>query len=151
TIRPAIEAWLFDWLMREPLRRSDFFETPTGNCRISAELCSKLAETAPVWGRLVAPWAEFVAHSLYGGRASRSLFPGSFKTPLTQSHRREAKAAPVPKLKMPKTDHHCTGCGKRIRPQYLQCFDCSSSVYERNLDAGRQMAHSVESRAKRSA
>ena len=28
-IRPAIEAWLLDWLMREPLRRADFFEMAT--------------------------------------------------------------------------------------------------------------------------
>src|SRR6266852_8960584 len=64
TIRPAIEAWLLDWLMREPLRRSDFSETADGNCRMTSNLCSKLSETAPTWGRLVAPWAEYIAHSL---------------------------------------------------------------------------------------
>lgn len=150
-IRPAIEAWLLDWLMHEPMRKADFFEMPNGNCRLSGELCSKLSETAPTWAKLVAPWAELVAHSLYGGRASRALFPASFKTPLTQSHRREAKPAPPLKAKMPQADHRCSGCGKSIRPQYEQCFDCSAPVYERNLNAGRQMAHSKEARAKRSA
>jgi CRISPR-associated endonuclease Cas1 len=40
TIRPAIEAWLLDWLTSEPLRRSDFSEAADGNCRISSDLCS---------------------------------------------------------------------------------------------------------------
>src|SRR6266536_1468677 len=48
-IRPAIEAWILNWLLTEPLRRSDFSEGPDGNCRLSAILCSKLAETAPTW------------------------------------------------------------------------------------------------------
>jgi hypothetical protein len=41
TIRPAIEAWILDWLMHEPLRRSDFIEAANGNCRLSSRLCSK--------------------------------------------------------------------------------------------------------------
>jgi CRISPR-associated protein Cas1 len=49
TIRPAIEAWLLDWLLREPLRKSDFLEASDGNCRISSALCSRLSETAPTW------------------------------------------------------------------------------------------------------
>jgi CRISPR associated protein Cas1 len=88
TIRPAIEAWLLNWLLTEPLRRSDFAEGPDGSCRLSAHICSKLAETAPTWGKLVAPWAEFVAHALFNRRSA----PGtvrSFKTPLTQRYRRE--------------------------------------------------------------
>ena len=34
-IRPSIELWLLDWLMREPLKRSDFFEAADGNILIS--------------------------------------------------------------------------------------------------------------------
>jgi CRISPR-associated endonuclease Cas1 len=70
TIRPAIEAWLLDWLMQEPLRKADFAEASDGNCRISSTLCSKLSDTAPAWRKLVAPWAERVARSLCGGRAA---------------------------------------------------------------------------------
>src|SRR5437899_544695 len=46
TIRPAIEGWLLNWLLCEPLRKSDFFEASDGNCRLSSALCSKLSETA---------------------------------------------------------------------------------------------------------
>ena len=91
TIRPAIEAWILDWLIREPLRRSDFVETANGNCRLSSSLCSKLSETAPTWGKLVAPWAEYVAHSLRGGHASRPQTTRRLATPLTQNNRRKKR------------------------------------------------------------
>ena len=70
TIRPAIEAWILNWLMHEPLRRADFVEASDGNCRLSSSLCTKLSETASTWGKLVAPWAEYVAHMLWAGRSS---------------------------------------------------------------------------------
>src|SRR5437016_226095 len=72
TIRPTIEAWLLNWILSEPLRRVDFVESSDGNCRITSALCSRLSETAATWGKLVAPWAEYVAHSLYAGRSAYS-------------------------------------------------------------------------------
>jgi CRISPR/Cas system-associated endonuclease Cas1 len=112
TIRPAIEAWILDWLMHEPLRRSDFIETANGNCRLSSALCSKLSETAPTWGRLVAPWAEYVARTLWS-RASPSKV---LATRLTQQHKREAKgSSPIPPdIPTPQRENLCRGCGKRI-------------------------------------
>src|SRR5438477_4118652 len=152
TIRPAIEAWLLDWLMKEPLARSDFSEAPDGNCRISSHLCSKLSETAPTWGRLVAPWAEFVAHSLWAGRASQARSPSACKTPITQSRRREAKGTPAPVLRMPKSEHVCRGCGKPIRKEHNDCGDCAvSSATGRLVNAariGRIAAQRPEARAK---
>jgi CRISPR/Cas system-associated endonuclease Cas1 len=50
-IRPHIEAWLLDWIAKEPLRRSDFFETGIGNCRLMSQICSKLSATAFTWLR----------------------------------------------------------------------------------------------------
>jgi len=35
SIRPQVETWLVDWVAKEPLRRADFFETETGNCRLN--------------------------------------------------------------------------------------------------------------------
>jgi CRISPR associated protein, Cas1 family len=84
TIRPAIEAWILDWLMREPLRRSDFVEAANGNCRLSSGLCSKLSDTAPIWGKLVAHWAEYVAHTL---RASHTYPPRAARGFSTHSRR----------------------------------------------------------------
>jgi CRISPR-associated endonuclease Cas1 len=114
TIRPAIEAWILDWLMHEPLRRSDFAETANGNCRLSSALCSKLSETATTWGKLIAPWAEYVAHSLRACHSSRSHSGRGFSTPLTQAHRRKTESSPVD-LKMPAVGRICHGCGTRTR------------------------------------
>ena len=151
-IRPAIEAWLLNWLLTETLRRSDFSEGPDGNCRLSASLCSKLAETAPTWGMLVAPWAEYVAHALVSRLDSKPLEVRSLRTPLTQTHRREAKGATAPKLKMPKTDHVCRGCGKPIRQDSTFCATCAvSSAKARFVDVaklGRLVSKRPESRAK---
>lgn len=149
TIRPAIEAWILDWLMLETLRRSDFFETANGNCRISAELCSRLSETAPTWGKLVAPWAEFVAHSLLSTKAQIHS-SRSFKTPLTQSYRREAKGGPMPKVEIPRVQHICRGCGKPLAKEHQNCGACFPST-EAMISAarlGRIAAQRPEARAK---
>ena len=152
TIRPAIEAWLLDWLMREPLRRSDFVEAADGNCRMTSNLCSKLSETAPTWGKLVSPWAEYVAHSLYSGRSAQGATVTGLKTPLTQRHRRESKGASAPTFRMPKTEHVCGGCGKSIRKEHEECSDCAvSRATGRLVNAariGRIAAQSPEARAK---
>jgi CRISPR-associated endonuclease Cas1 len=152
TIRPAIESWLLDWLTSEPLRRSDFSEGTDGNCRISSNLCSKLSETALTWRKLVAPWAEYVAHSLRAGRSARGGSVPGLKTPLTQAHRREAKAVPVPKPKIPKAAHVCRGCGKPIRKEHEDCGTCAVANATGRLvkvaRIGRAAAQSPEARAK---
>ncbi len=63
--------------------------------------------------------------------------------------RGEGRSRPAPKLKMPKADHRCTGCGKSIRPQHEQCADCAAPIYQRNFEAGRRVAHTGDARAKR--
>jgi CRISPR-associated endonuclease Cas1 len=152
TIRPAIEAWLLEWLLSEPLRRSDFAESSDGNCRISSLLCSKLSETATTWGKLVAPWAEYVAHSLYVGRSGPASAVRLLKTPLTQNHRRQAKGAPAPKTKMPKVTHTCRGCGKPISNGRESCLSCSiPASTERLIEGarvGRVAARTHEARTK---
>lgn len=151
-IRPQLESWLLNWITREPLRCSDFFETPNGNCRIRTALCSKLSETATTWRQLVASWAEFVAHSLLAN--SRSHFSPGLKTPLTQRHRREAKGAPMPEITMPKTQHVCSGCGKPMKRGREDCGTCAvQKATVRIADAarlGRVAARRPDARAKRS-
>lgn len=153
TIRPSIEAWLLAWIMQEPFRRSDFFETGTGNCRLMSRLCSQLSETAPTWGRLVAPWAEYVARSLCSTTPQRKI-PA---TRLTQQHKREAKGVPsLPRLiAPPRRENVCRGCGKTIEQRHTHCADCAiDGATERLVNAakrGRVAARSPESRAKHSA
>ena len=154
TIRPAIEAWLLNWLLHEALQRSDFCEMPNGNCRLTVDICSKLSETAPTWARLVAPWAEFVSHSLCGGRSSRSLFSRACKTPLTQTRRREAKAAPAKAISMPKATHVCRGCGTSVHRQSAECWNCAQSTRKARISEiarmGRVASCQPEAQQKRS-
>ena len=151
TIRPSIEAWLLHWITRETLRRSDFFETGSGNCRLRSGICSQLSETAPTWGRLVAPWAEYLAHTLWSGRSGSD----SPATRLTQRHKREAKgrASLPPAIPVPKREHLCRGCGKAIESGRVNCACCAVDDATKNmLDAariGRQTANGPEAQAKR--
>src|SRR4051794_15489548 len=100
-------------------------------------------------GKLVAPWAEYVAHSLWYGTSQKRNYP-RLKTPLTQIRRREAKGSAVPEVQLPKQEHQCRGCGKAIRTDTDQCADCAVSVTHVNLTKGRKMAHGPESLARRS-
>jgi len=151
-VRPRVEEWLLTWIMQEPLRRADYFETATGNCRLMTRLCTKLSETSPVWGKLVAPWAEYVARTLWD-RANQSTARRRLSTPLTQQHRREAKGrAPLPRIEAPTTDRLCRGCGKTIERRYGTCSDCATAVATERLASasklGRIAARSPEAHAK---
>ena len=149
-VRPDVEAWVLKWIACEPLCRADFFENANGNCRLTSHLCSKLSETANVWGRLVAPWAEYVQRALWAN-TSRYRSSRLIPTRLTQQHRRNAKGAAAPRVVMPKPHPLCLGCGARVRKTKTYCAVCSEPVTRDNFDAGRKLAQHPESLAKRSA
>ncbi len=148
-IRPQVETWLLDWIAKEPLRRFDFFETTTGNCRLMSQMCTHLGATIPAWGKLIAPWAEYVAKALWSGCSRNSVL----STRLTQQRRTEAKGkiwtvTAVP----PKADHFCRGCGKTIIKGRLNCGNCAVGGASERLanfaKLGRMASKSPEARAK---
>ena len=47
-VRPQVDAYLLDWILREPLKRQWFFEMPDGNCRLAASFTPQLSETIPM-------------------------------------------------------------------------------------------------------
>jgi CRISPR-associated endonuclease Cas1 len=49
--RPQVDAYLLDWISREPLRREWFFEQRDGNCRLMGSFAARLSETAQTWAR----------------------------------------------------------------------------------------------------
>jgi CRISPR-associated endonuclease Cas1 len=153
-VRPQIEAWLLNWIGSEPLRRSDFFETGTGNSRLMSQLCIKLGGTASVWRKLIEPWAEYVGQALWSGTKSRHGDNSVLPTRLTQQRRTEAKGKVwTGMVKFSKADHVCRGCGKRIIEGRTHCGECAvTSATERLIDAarvGRQTANSPEAQLKR--
>jgi CRISPR/Cas system-associated endonuclease Cas1 len=154
-VRPRIEEWVLDWIRSEPFRRADFGELPNGNCRIASRLCTKLSETAPTWGQLVAPWAEYAARRLWAStnpaKSERRL-----ATPLTQQHRRIAKNRPeFAEVKVPRFERVCRGCGTKIPSSSNHCGKCNiQNATERIVEisrAGRIAGHSPEAIAKEAA
>ena len=155
-VRPQVDAFLLDRITREPLKRAWFFEQRDGNCRLMSTLAIELAQTARIWGRAVAPFAEWVARTLWSNstKPSRQVAP---PTRLTQRHKREAKGAPsfptVERLQRPQ--RLCRGCGKPIRPEHTHCGRCAvEGATQRLIDAakiGRQVSRSPESRARHKA
>jgi CRISPR-associated endonuclease Cas1 len=154
-IRPEIEEWVLSWVRREPLRRSDFFETPNGNCRLMSCLCAKLSETSPVWGKRVAPWAEYVSRTLWD-TTSPLKSERRLPTPLTQQHRRVAKGGPsFVEVKAPKPERLCRGCGKAVQGRSINCAECDVDIATERLvevaRAGRVAGHTQEAIAKEAA
>jgi CRISPR-associated endonuclease Cas1 len=155
-VRPQVDAYLLDWITREPLKRAWFFEQRDGNCRLMSALAIELAQTAPIWGRAVAPLAEWVARTLWSNltKPARQVAP---PTRLTQRHKREAKGAPsfpvVERASRPQ--RLCRGCGKSIRAERTHCGQCAiDGAKQRLIDAariGRQASRSPEARAKQAA
>jgi hypothetical protein len=154
-VRPQVDSFLLDWIMREPLKREWLFEQSNGNCRLMAPFAARLSETIPMWGRAVAPFAEWVTRALSSSSAklARESTPA---TRLTQRFKREAKGAPsLPSpIRAPRRDNLCRGCGKTIQDGRANCASCAVSDATKNLiDAariGRQTANSPEARLKRS-
>jgi CRISPR-associated endonuclease Cas1 len=153
-VRWHVEAFLLDWIMREPLKREWFFEMGDGNCRLTASFATQLSQTAPMWGRAVAPFAEWVTRALWSSSAklARESAPA---TRLTQQFKREAKGAPpLPRpIRAPRRDNICRGCGKTIQDGRTNCASCAVGDATKNmLDAakmGRQTANGPEAQVKR--
>jgi hypothetical protein len=154
-IRPEIEESVLSWVRREPLRRSDFFEAPNGNYRLMSCLCAKLSETSPLWGKRVAPWAEYVARTLWA-TTSPSKRDLRLSTPLTQQHRRTAKGGPcLAEVKPPKPERLCRGCGKAVQGRSINRAECDVDIATKRLvevaRAGRAAGHTPEAIAKEAA
>ena len=152
-VRPSVDAWLLDWIMRESFRRSDFFEERNGNCRLLRTLTAKLSETMSVWGKLVAPWAEYVARSLWA-TTSPSKSERRLSTPLTQQHRRIAKGRPsFSEVKAPKPERICRGCGETVKGDSTNCTGCDVEVATKRLveaaRAGRVAGHTPKAIARK--
>jgi CRISPR-associated endonuclease Cas1 len=150
-IRPSVDAFVFNWLQTEVLRKADFHENRNGECRISTPLAIELCETADTWRKLLAPVVEHVSQQLWRSssiKGERLLLA----TRLTQRTKREVKGSGVPQVKHPRPEHVCEACGKKIRKGRTHCGTCAiTSASERMVsfaEIGRTLAHTPEARAK---
>lgn len=153
-IRPQVDAYVLDWITRDPLKREWFFEQRDGSCRLMASLATRLSETAPTWGHAVAPIAELVARVFWSStaKAERQHTP---PTRLTQRHKREAKgASPLPRpVSPPSTENVCRGCGKAIQREHTHCGNCAFDIATKRMPdvarVGRLTANTAQAQAKR--
>jgi CRISPR-associated endonuclease Cas1 len=151
-VRAQVDSYVLHLITREYLSRSWFIEERDGNCRLSAEFASRLAQTAPIWRGAVAPVAEWVAREFWKTIGKPDA---PFATRLTQGNKREAKGtAPVPPpIKPTRQDNLCPECGKTIRPESTKCASCAVDDATKNMLAaariGRQAANAPEAQVKR--
>jgi CRISPR-associated endonuclease Cas1 len=153
-VRSHVDAYVLDWITRQPLRRDWFCEQGDGNCRLTQSFAVRLAETAPIWRRAVAPIAEWVATQLWSTTQRRKP---SFQAPthLTQVHRREAKG--VSHEREIRVQHRienlCPDCGKKIQDRSTKCARCAAPERITNLlnaaQIGRLTANGPEAQTKR--
>jgi len=148
-VRPQVDAYLLDWITRQPLRREWFFEQRDGNCRLMATLAVRLAETASTWGRAVAPVAEWVAQALWSS-PSRSANKKHFvPTRLTQRRRTEGRGRKVRALNKPAPRQMkiCEVCGAEgVQNRY--CPSCAVEVSREHMAQVALIGH-AQPRTKR--
>jgi hypothetical protein len=153
-IRPLVDAYLFDWLVRGPLRREWFFEQANGHCRLMGPFAGELAETAMVWRKAVAPYAEEAARIFWQGRRRNS---SPLPTRLTQTHRSAAKAGKLVTSTphVPQAKARCLLCGSAVTTGSTYCAKCAPDVNRENLlrqaKLGQIATHSAFAEARRSA
>jgi CRISPR-associated endonuclease Cas1 len=146
-VRPQVDAYLLDWIVREHLLREWFFEQRDGNCRLMGSFAMRLSQTGPTWGRAVAPIAEWVSRTLWSTlrKPTGQRFPA---TRLTQSRRRQAKggsfdAGTNDSLRPLRI---CRICGATIKRAHTYCASCAVGVSREGLieaaKLGRIATHS---------
>jgi hypothetical protein len=149
-----VDAFLLDWISDQPLRRDWFFEKRDGNCRLMAALVEQLSETAPTWRRAVAPWAEWLARTLWSsGVASRARRAPA--TRLTQSRRRSSQGGePLPPAKpSPRPQRVCQTCGVPVASGRKYCSGCgvlfAAEQLRESARVGRIAAQGAKAQARR--
>jgi len=109
----------------------------------------------PTWGRTVAPFAEWVARTLWdtNPKPRPRLDP---PTRLTQSHKREAKGSTfTPPSSVPtRREKVCRICGTTVAYGQMHCRSCSIRFSRERLievaKVGRIAGQSAEAQARRS-
>lgn len=118
-------------------------------------LAIQLSETAPMWGRAVAPIAEWVAQAFWNSPRRHSRATEVLPTRLTQRRKIEARGqtAKTKRFATTRLENVCLTCGKAIRSGISYCRDCGiEDATNRIADVsrkGRSLAHTPEAQAER--
>jgi CRISPR-associated endonuclease Cas1 len=153
TVRPLVDIYVHDWIIRESLRRDWFFEERDGNCRLMDSFVRHLSGTSQMWQRAVASHAEWIARTLWK-RRSQANRSRPLSTALTQARRRIAQGGNAPpKASGPKPLEVCLTCGGRLKRDASYCTGCAKELSRANLlqaaAVGRVAAQSSDAAAHR--
>ena len=133
-IRAQVDAYVIDWITRQPLRREWFYEVTDGNCRLMGSFAKQLSETAQTWARAVAPVAEWVGQALWSSAGKSARKGPNLPTRLTQRHRSEGRGNTF-QVQMNPTPRHekiCEVCGTEgVKNRY--CKSCAVEVSRENM------------------
>lgn len=153
-VRALVDAYVFDFLNRGPLRREWFFEQANGNCRLMGTFAAQLSETSGAWRKTVAPFAEEAAQMFWQSRPKKS---STLPTRLTQARRSEARAGNLVSNtpSIPRAKARCPLCGSAVTTGSVYCAKCVPDVNRENLlrqaKLGQIATHSAIAEARRSA
>ena len=91
-VRPSVDSYVLDLLQRRAFKKSDFFETREGICRVMPSVSKELMTTGPIWAKELGPVVEHVALTLFDANSRRSdlgrRFPrDTLPTRLTEANR----------------------------------------------------------------
>jgi hypothetical protein len=152
-VRPLVDAYVLDWIAREPLRREWFFEQRDDNCRLMASFAKRLSETSDLGLRCSATRRMGCSRALvHPKKGIRSHLP---PTRLTQTHKREAKgsSADLPTCAPPKPMRVCRSCGASVKRSRDYCTACGLVISTDKIlevgEAGRVAAQSPHAQASR--
>jgi CRISPR-associated endonuclease Cas1 len=112
-VRPQVDSYLFDWITRQSLTWQWFYELRDGNCRLMGPFAVRLSETATMWGRAVAPIAEWVAQALWNSYQGSTRAVQHLPTRLTHRRRSEGRGNEfkVQASALPREPKICEVCG----------------------------------------
>lgn len=152
-IRPEVDAYVLQWIARQPLKKQWFFEERNGNCRLMSDVTTQLAETASTWARLIAPIAEWSIKEIAGTTKTRRL---SVPTRLTQNHKRALSGGQFQSSSenLVRPEDLCNVCGIEVRSGNIQCPSCAAELSTERFGGvaaiGRVVSHTREAEGKRS-
>lgn len=137
-IRGDIDAGVHHLVQTSVFRFDDFAQLRDGNVRVVPPLSHNLAETAPMWRRLLGPMVEAVAAKVAqspGIRIDRlptHLTEANRSAGRSSQRRKPSRQAPTPRSLSAATI--CRGCGTEIAADLRWCDSCRP---EAKLQAGR--------------
>ncbi len=131
-VRPRVDTLALNLLTSEQLRREWFFEQRDGNCRLMASFATTLSETAMIWRKEVASYAERIAKCFWDSRI-RPMCSDTLGTRLTQQQRSEGRAGLLAndQKDKPLRPVLCRTCGHIRMSSGNICGNCSARFSKR--------------------